>query len=150
MPLILPPGEPAIIRLAYPHMMRLDALLWTQWLREDRYDIDQVWYDLKVGTPITIPPDSDANLHAIAIGTGCKRIDVVASVDNQYWIIEVKPYANYVPLGQVRTYVDLFAAKYGRPRPLVPVVVCATADVDLAMTYRDLGVRIERVGTIPW
>ena len=36
------------------------------------------------------------------------------------------------------------------PGPLVPVVVCATADVDLAMTYRDLGVRIERVGTIPW
>jgi len=146
----LPVGEPAIVRLAYPHMMKLDALVWTQFLKDDRYDIDQVWYDVKVGAPIGVPDNSDAALLAIAEGTGCKRIDAVAQVGPELWIIEIKPYANYVPLGQVLTYVDLFREKYATSLTLRPVIVCAGSDPDLTRMFTEHKVKIIQVSKEPW
>jgi len=146
----LPVGEPAIVRLAYPHMMKLDALVWTQFLVDDRYDLSSVWYDVKVGSPIATPPNAPPEELAIAEGTGCKRIDAVAQVGYELWIIEIKPYANYVPLGQVLAYVDLFRRKYTTSLTLRPVIVCAGQDPDLASMFTEHKVKIIQVSKEPW
>jgi len=146
----LPVGEPAIVRRAYPHMMKLDAFVWTQFLKDDRYDLDHVWYDVKVGSPIETPAGASHEIHAIAEGTGCKRIDAVAHVDAELWIIEIKPYANYVPLGQVLTYVELFREKYATSLTLRPVIVCAGQDPDLTRMFIEHKVKIIQVSKEPW
>lgn len=149
MTLSLPLGEAAHPRLAYPHMMRIDSLIWTQFLVDDRFDLEQVWYDVKVGSPIEIPPDSSPQELAIAEGTGCKRIDVVAQTAGHLWIIEVKPYAGHVALGQVLTYVDLFHHKYTTSLPLQAVIICITIDPDLAGLFAAHHVRVEAVSKNP-
>lgn len=150
MPQTLPPGESAIVRHAYPHMMRLDALVWTQFLKDDRYNISEVWYDVKVGAPIEIPPGSTTQEVAIAEGTGCKRIDAIAHMENDLWVIEIKPYANYVPLGQVLAYVDLFREKYATSLFVRPVIVCASQDPDLMRMFTKHKVKIIQVSKEPW
>lgn len=150
MVLSLPPGEPAVTRLSYFHMMRLDSLIWTQYLQDHPGRFTRAWYDVHVGTPIETPPGAPPELERIAEGTGCKRIDVVAQTLTELWIIEVKPYAHYVAYGQVLSYVDLFRRRYGEPLPLVPVIVCTQVDPDIVLPCRDAGIRIERTSKIPW
>jgi len=143
--LSLPPGVPAIRCRTYPHLMPLDAALWDAWLDLCDYDIDAVWYDLKVGS---LPPGTDLSTparQAIAEGTLLKRIDVVAQIDGQLWVIECKPYANHVPLGQVLAYAALLPLRYALALPLRPVVIAAARDPDLIGLYRHHGVHVELV-----
>jgi len=147
MTLSLPPGVPATRMRTYPHLMPLDAALWDAWLSLCDYDIDQVWYDLKVGTFPAGTNLTTPAARAIAEGTLLKRIDVVAQIQGQLWVIECKPYANHVPLGQVLAYCALLTDRYTLPLPLRPVVLAAERDPDLIGLYAQHHVHVELVPT---
>lgn len=146
----LGPGRPAIRLARYPHLLQLDALLWDLWLLEGGVEIEEVWYDVHVGTlPAGTPIDTPA-AKALAEGTLLKRIDVVAHVEERLWVIELKPYANHQTLGQIISYAELFALDY-RPRlPLVPTIICAEIDPDIAPLYTRHGVTLHQVSHRPW
>jgi hypothetical protein len=141
----LGPGQTPIAMVRYPHMLDLDTIVWTAFLSGSHAMIDRVWYDVKVGVPIAIPAGSPPGLKAIAEGCGCLRIDAIALVAGSYWIVEVKPYGNHAALGQVILYLDLFGKRYGRSNPLIPTIVCSTADPNIRSTCESLKIKLIEV-----
>ncbi len=78
----------------------------------------------------------------IANGLTRKRIDAVCRVYNGFWVVEVKPYANMVALGQALTYSRLFRQEYELVGEVLPVIVCDSCDQDLIDEFDELGVLV--------
>jgi len=121
-----------VAMVKYPHMLWQDAMVWTATLQAGTVPAERVAYDVKVGTPIATGPEATDAERAIAEGTGCKRVDVVIETAEEIWVCELKPYGNHAALGQVLMYRDLFLERYESPKPVVGVIICSEADVDLA------------------
>lgn len=132
----LGPGLLPVMMMRYPHMLHLDTIVWSGFLEEGHSPIRRVWYDVKVGTPIALPPGASQSDRALAIGTGCRRIDAVAEMPHCLWVIEVKPLGDHVSLGQVLVYVKLFREKFRTAVPVVPLVVCGEMDADIESLFR--------------
>lgn len=145
----LPPGEPTIVRPTYPHMGQLDALIWSAWLPSCDHELGLSWYDLKVGSPIALPPGATPEMIRLADGTGSKRIDVLCEVDDELWCIEVKPYITHVALGQVLAYAHLVAERYTLDRPLRPALICGEHDPDLEQLVSLQGIILEHAQPNP-
>ena len=127
----LGPGQKPYIQNHYPHMLAEDVRVWTKFLRTDAQRIKEVWYDIRVGQSVLLAEGASDMERKIALGLTRKRIDAVCSVEGGYWVVEVKPYANMYAMGQVMTYVRLFAQEYATPGELTPVLVCDSYDDDL-------------------
>jgi len=123
-------------------MMVLDRDVWTRFLESGDFPLQEVWYDIHVGHPVTGDSTVDTLGASIAQALTRKRIDVVAHVGGGYWIVEVKPVADMTALGQVLTYVRLFAREYTVDGEIMPVVVCDQVDEDLLDEYEELGVAV--------
>lgn len=74
---MLGPGQIPVIRSSYTHMLAEDMDVWRRYLNREGHLIDQVWYDVHVGTPVAVPEGSPEFLTAVAMGVTRKRIDVV-------------------------------------------------------------------------
>lgn len=127
---------------SYPHMMMEDIAVWTKYLKAWLVPIREVWYDVHVGKAIEPVVAGDELGARIAAGISRKRIDVVAAVGGGYWVIEVKPFANMVALGQVLTYTRLFVAEYRVEGEVWPVIVCDSVDEDLVDEFEAAGVAV--------
>lgn len=126
----------------YAHMMSLDRDVWTRFLESGDFPLQEVWYDVHVGRPVTGASTADELGASIAQALTRKRIDVVAHVAGGYWVVEVKPRADMLALGQVLTYLRLFMAEYRVDGEVWPVVVCDQVDEDLLDEYEELGVAV--------
>jgi len=136
----LGPGQRAVIRPHYPHMMVEDTEVWTKFLKSEFVKIKEVWYDVRVGMQVLVGDGSDDVVNRISAGLTRKRIDVVAAVGGGIWVVEVKPYANMYAVGQVMTYVRLFVKEYISPGTVIPVIICDEFDEDLIDELDELGV----------
>ena len=138
----LGPGRKPLLRPHYPHMLAEDNAVWTKFLQTNSERLKEVWYDVRVGQPVLLAPGASEMERKIAAGLTRKRIDVVCSVEDGYWVVEVKPYASMLAVGQVTTYARLFALEYTVPGPVIPVIVCDDIDVDLVDEFDELGVLV--------
>lgn len=135
-------GRRPIVMPHYPHMLAEDIAVWTKFLESQRYEIVEVWYDVHVGAPIDLGEEAEELALAVARGVSRKRIDCVCRVGPDLWVVEVKPFANMTALGQVLTYTRLFEKEFSDPGRVKAVVVCDTADEDLADEFQELGVMV--------
>ncbi len=80
-----------------------------------------------------------AYLHGVA---ECyrKRVDLVIHSKGVWWILEVKPSAGYVAMGQAQAYGALFRKMYPTLRPVCVGVVTDCLDPDLRDLYARLDV----------
>lgn len=124
----------------YPHMMVEDREVWTKFLKSGKVEITRVWYDVRVGSLVFAGPQTSEMVMRIAAGLTRKRIDVVAEVGGNTWVIEVKPYANMYAVGQILTYVRLFEQEYTYSGKLSAVIVCADYDEDLIEEFDEFGI----------
>lgn len=138
----LGPGRKPIIRPHYPHMLAEDNAVWTKFLQTDAQRLKEVWYDVKVGQPVFLPVGATDLERRIAAGVTRKRIDVVCSVDGGFWVVEVKPFASMLAIGQAISYVRLFSLEYQPAEPTIPVIVCDEKDEDLVDAFDELGVLV--------
>ncbi len=138
----LPVGQKPIVMPHYPHMMAEDIAVWSKYLADPISPIKQVWYDLHVGRPVAVPAAGGEMLQKISAGLTRKRIDAVAQVGGGYWVIEIKPFASMLALGQVISYTRLFIEEYRPDGETWPVIVCDVADEDLLAGYDALGVAV--------
>jgi len=127
-------------------MLFEDVEVWTRFLQSDRGRILEVWYDLHVGQAVPVPEGSPEYLKLVALGVTRKRIDVVCRVAAGFWVVEVKPFANALALGQVINYTTLFKAEYPAAKPVVSVVVCDVCDDDLRGDFSGRGVTLFETG----
>ena len=126
----------------YPHMMPKDTMVWTKFLQSQQFGLKEVWYDVHVGPRMETTNESDKILVAVSDGLTRKRIDVVASVGGGFWIIEVKPRADAMAVGQVLNYAHLFRKQFGTMMTVVPVIVADEVDPVIIDQIDDLGVGV--------
>jgi hypothetical protein len=139
---LLGPGRKAIVAPHYPHFLTEDTSVWTKFLKTDAHRIKEVWYDIRVGMPVFVGVGADDVDRRIAAGLTRKRIDVVCQVGEGFWVVEVKPYASMLALGQVLTYVRLLREEYSVPGEVIPVIVCDNHDEDMVDEFDELGVLV--------
>lgn len=126
----------------YPHMMNEDREIWTKFLEQGYFEIEKVWYDVHCGLGLPVPGGIGSVEYKISQGVTRKRIDVVCTVKDEIWIVEIKPHANMKSLGQIITYQKLFQEEYKTKLKVVPVILCWTMDPDIAPILSNIGVRI--------
>lgn len=132
---VLGHGQKPIIMPSYPHMMAEDTEVWSKYLASPVVPIREVWYDVHVGLPVPLPVGVDLLTERIARGVTRKRIDVICRVGGGYWVVEIKPLASMLAVGQVISYTRLFVAEYQPDGQVWSVIVCDAADDDLRSVY---------------
>ena len=80
-------------------------------------------YDIKVGTGTTPEPGTPENYARMQQVLSKYRIDVVGHKNGRREIMEVKPEASTVAVGQIITYVDLFKRDFAPTEPITGVIV---------------------------
>lgn len=135
-------SQKPIVMPSYPHMLAEDTGVWTRYLRDPLVPIKQVWYDVHVGKGMALPAGASDMDRRIAAGVSRKRIDVVAEVAGGLWVVEIKPFASMLAVGQVISYHRLFLLEYTPAGETWPVIVCDAADVDLVDGFDMEGVAV--------
>lgn len=137
-------GMKPMVMIHYPHMLAEDTRVWTKFLESRVVVISRVWYDVRVGMSVLRNVDEASIEAKIANGLTRKRIDVVALVGRDIWIIEVKPRANMHAVGQVLVYTRLFTQEFKPPGQVISVICCDTWDEDLIEEFDDFGILVYR------
>lgn len=138
----LGPSMKPVVMPSYPHMMAMDIEVWSKYLADPVVLIKEVWYDVHVGKAVEVAGGPAELLPRIAAGLTRKRIDVIAAVGGGYWVVEVKPYAGMLALGQVVSYARLFVSEYRPDGETFPVIICENADPDLLDDFEAAGVLV--------
>lgn len=92
----------------YPHMFPKDIAIWERFLEQYAEEYTGFSYDIKVGKGTEVSPDMPEEYARMADILSKYRIDVVGFKENLIEIIEVKPEASTVAIGQVVAYVSLY------------------------------------------
>lgn len=127
---------------SYPHMLAEDTEVWSKYLADPVRSIAELWYDVHVGRPVLLPVGADDIDKRIARGITRKRIDVICRVDSVLWVVEIKPYASMLALGQVLSYTRMFIEEFRPKEDVASVIVCDAVDVDLLDEFEALEVMV--------
>ena len=117
-----PEFDPVKLR-KYPHMFVHDIAIWERFLEEHGEDFSGFSYDIKVGTPAPPRPDETPPYKKDREILSKYRIDVVGFKSTQIEIIEVKPEASTVALGQIIAYVDLYRRDFNPTVQIIGAIV---------------------------
>ncbi len=107
----------------YPHMFPLDIAIWERFLATHEKLYNTVAYDVKVGTGTPVPANTPPEYARMQDILSKYRIDVVGFDGSQIYIIEVKPEASTVALGQVLTYIELYKRDFAPTLPVKGVII---------------------------
>ena len=89
-------------------MLPKDIAIWERFLEQHAEDYTGFSYDIKVGKGTELPLSTPAEYARMADILSKYRIDVVGFKPGLIEIIEVKPEASTVAIGQIVAYVDLY------------------------------------------
>lgn len=142
---VLGPSQKPIVMPSYPHMLAEDIEVWSAYLVSPVTPIKEAWYDVRVGQGLLLPVGASDIDRRISAGVARKRIDVVCHVGGGYWVVEVKPFAGMLAMGQIISYARLFVREYRVDGEVWPVVVCREADPDLVDDFEAAGVAVIEV-----
>ena len=135
---------PTVMR-SYPHLLALDAFIWSAYLRQAGDSILKVQYDVWVGTPVQWRPGVEPVKNQ-AECTSCKRIDAIfLGRDHTIHLVEIKPFGNYVAYGQVKMYRSLLLAERPALGKIKMDIVCNKADEDILAISKVEGIHIEQM-----
>src|SRR3990172_4555096 len=107
----------------YPHMFPRDIEIWVRFLDKYAELYTGFDYDIKVGTGAPVKPGTPANYARMQGILSKYRIDAVGYSNSQIYIIEVKPEASTVALGQVVTYIELYKRDFNPSLPVKGMIV---------------------------
>ncbi|GAI84953.1 unnamed protein product [marine sediment metagenome] len=138
----LGPSMKPIVMPHYPHMMAEDIVVWSKYLQDPLVPIREVWYDVHVGGAVPVAGGPETMESRIAAGITRKRIDVVCAVGGGFWVVEIKPFASMLALGQVLSYTRLFKQEFAPVGEVWPVIVCDRVDDDLLAEFDAAGVAV--------
>lgn len=104
-------------------MFPLDIEIWERYLEKYGGDYLGFDYDIKVGTGLPAGPGTPENYARMQDILSKYRIDAVGYKPERIEIIEIKPEASTVAIGQVITYIELYVRDLKPTRPVVGVIV---------------------------
>jgi len=127
----------------YPHMSSEDTDLWTRFIRDAPDWGSLVWYDFPVGSiPNGIAAEAAHIGDNYGVKTYSKRVDVVAPIGNVVYVIELKPHASAIALGQALLYSHCIRTVIGPGVRAAGMIITDHADPDLLVLAPTLGIKI--------
>lgn len=124
----------------YPHMFPLDIEIWDRFLEKFGNNYTGFDYDVKVGTGTPAPSGSPKNYARMQGILSKYRIDCLGHKPSQLEIIEVKPEASTVAIGQVVTYIELYKRDFSPSLPIKGVIVTDRELPDIRHLTEKLGI----------
>lgn len=114
-----------------PHMLKPDVPVWYRFL--PKYDnlFLNLYYDCEVGGPSYTPEQLQDPMTRMWRANLAKRIDALAEIENEVWIIEVAADPGLRSLGQILTYQTLWLRDPVITKMERLCLVCETMDPDL-------------------
>jgi len=134
-----------MVSVKYPHMMPEDTIIWRRFIELGQYLPDEVWYDVRVGAGIEIPSGQPEWMQRFAEYNYKKRIDVVARRGNLWLVIETKPKAGIVALGQIVYYSWAFQREYRPVGRVVGALITDVVDPDVRPLFDVAGIVVFEV-----
>ena len=126
----------------YPHLKPKDIAVWELFVKCNDDFFDSVDYDYPVGegadflpTGTKTPDERENKLYQ-------RKIDVVGYVNNEVWIIEVKPKADMSTLGQILTYQALAKGHDKLGGNPILAVLCYGTSNEMRKIFNQYNIRI--------
>lgn len=135
------------VSVRYPHMMPEDIIIWRRFIENGIRLPDEVWYDVRVGEAMEVESGQPEWMKRFAEYSTRKRIDVIGRKGFDWFIIECKPRAGIVALGQAVYYAWAFEREYRPPGRVLAVIVTDVVDPDVRPLFDQAGVVVFEVGS---
>jgi len=121
-------------------MLEEDYPVWERFLDQFGHMFERFYYDVRVGgpDPKTISPELKWGMMYYRLQA--KRIDAIGEKKNEIWIIEVASRPGLRAVGQITSYVTLWALDPKIPKPAKAWLICERLDPDLAWALRAGGI----------
>ena len=129
----------------YPHMKPADIEIWERFIAANPKFFDTVNYDFHVGKGADFLPDDESTAEGRENRLYRKKIDVVGYFNDNVWIIEVKPEADMLALGQVLTYKKIYIEERGPDLTLTLAVVCGNIAKEMEAVFKEHSILIYAV-----
>jgi len=133
------PNFPAEKLAKYPHMFALDIAIWERFLARYAADFTGFDYDIKVGSgtePVEGLGDEYRRMQEVL---SKYRIDVVGHKPDSITIIETKPDAGTIAIGQVETYTRLYQRDVNPGVPIIGAIVTNRELPDMRFLTQEKG-----------
>lgn len=146
----LGPGRKPVVAAKYKHLMPEDYRIWRRFCEVGDYLPEEVWYDVPVGKGVEVATAQPKWMKRFAEYATRKRIDIVGRWGLNYYIIEAKPHAGVVALGQVLYYGHAFRKQFNPAGDVIPAIVTDVCDEDVREVFDLAGVLVFEVGRGNW
>jgi len=127
-------------------MMPEDTIIWTRFLGGGNTGLDECYYDVRVGEAVAVESGQPDWMKRMVGYNSRKRIDIVGRAGSNWWVIEAKPGAGVVALGQAIVYAVLFWKEFRSLGSVIPAVITDNCDGDVGPIMDLMGVRVLEVG----
>ena len=127
-------------------MLVEDIPIWNTFLDQYSSLFERLFYDVRVGGVWPTDPTLNYKIQEMYYNVTAKRIDVVAELTNEVWIIEVAHQPGLRAVGQLMSYVALWYDNPGLSKPAVGVLVARSIDSDLKRALEIYGLRARLIG----
>lgn len=117
------PEFPAEKLRKYPHMFALDIAIWERFLDAHASLFTGFDYDVKVGSGTEPVPGLGAEYERMQSILSKYRVDALGYRSNAHVIIEVKPEAGTIAIGQIETYTRLYKRDFNPSLPIIGAIV---------------------------
>ena len=114
-----------------PHMLTPDIPVWYRFLEAYGSLFDFIYYDVAVGGPYLSPAEQKDPMQRMYRRNLVKRIDAVAQLPTETWIIEVSSDPGLRAIGQLISYQTLWKLDPKLDNPETLVLVSDTIEQDL-------------------
>jgi len=123
-----------------PHISPEDLEIWKRYHTFVLGEAINLYFDVGLGGPENIPPDTTEEMKRMWIRTNQKRADVVVEAQNHWTIIELRHYASAAALGRLLMYRDLWRKEPPDDKPVMLRLVSDGYDKDVKATAEALGI----------
>jgi len=130
-----------------PHMLPRDIPVWYRFLEKYGAPFIKIYYDVRLGGPFLTPEQEKDPFMRDWQYLSSKRMDVLAELRSEIWIIEVVHQAGMRSIGQCESYLSLWKMDPKIDKPAIKVLVAETIDEDLLSAAASLGIVIFIVDT---
>jgi len=126
-------------------MLPEDVPVWERFLSSNPALFQRLYYDVRVGGVSPSGEDVSPQMKRMYFDVTAKRIDVLAELDKELWLIEVASRPGLRAIGQLQTYLALWFQDPAIDKPVVPVLLCLAVDSDLKAALDFYGMRLRLV-----
>ena len=132
----------------YPHMFALDITIWERFIDAHAGDFDGFDYDIKVGSGTKAPESFGDNYKRMVEILSKYRIDAVGFKSDAIHIIEVKPEAGTIAIGQIALYSRLYKRDFNPSRRIVGTIVTDRELPDIKFFTEEQGIELFVMGSV--